>query len=119
MRHPNPGTIIQTSGKGSYGLYALNGGSITGNGVNVTTSGGPGVLLNAADGAAASTGPLGPGTILLQNSTITANGLGANGLFVSGAGSNISLTNSNVLSSQGSGASVSNGASLTALIHGT
>jgi hypothetical protein len=44
---------------------------------------------------------------------------------VSGAGSNISLTNSNVLSSQGSGASVNNGASLTlsgssltALVHG-
>ena len=109
----NPGTVIQTSGKGSYGLYALNGGSITGNGVNVTTSGGLGVLLNTADGAAASSGPGGPGTITLQNSTVTANGLGANGLFVTGAGSSIALTNSNVLSSQGSGASVNNGASLT------
>ena len=109
----NPGTVIQTSGKGSYGLYALNGGSITGNGVNVTTSGGLGVLLNTADGAAASSGPGGPGTITLQNSTVTANGLGANGLFVTGAGSSITLTNSNVLSSQGSGASVNNGASLT------
>ena len=121
----NPGTVIQTSGKGSYGLYALNGGNITGNGVNVTTSGGLGVLLNTADGAAASTGPGGPGTITLQNSTVTANGLDANGLFVTGAGSSITLTNSNVLSSQGSGASVNNGASLTlsgssltALVHG-
>ncbi len=121
----NPGTVIQTSGKGSYGLYALNAGSITGNGVNVTTSGGLGVLLNTADGAAASTGPGGPGTIALQNSTVTANGLDANGLFVTGAGSSITLTNSNVLSSQGSGASVNNGASLTlsgssltALVHG-
>jgi outer membrane autotransporter protein len=121
----NPGTVIQTSGKGSYGLYALNGGSITGNGVNVTTSGGLGVLLNTADGAAASTGSGGPGTITLQNSTVTANGLGVNGLFVTGAGSSITLTNSNVLSSQGSGASVNNGASLTlsgssliALVHG-
>jgi hypothetical protein len=109
----NPGTVIQTSGKGSYGLYALNAGSISGNGVMVTTSGGLGVLLNTADGAAASTGPSGPGTITLQNSTITANGLGANGLFLSGAGSDITLTNSNVLSSQGSGASVNNSASLT------
>jgi hypothetical protein len=121
----NSGTVIQTSGKGSYGLFALNAGSISGNGVNVTTSGGLGVLLNTADGAAASTGLMGPGTITLQNSTITANGLGANGLFVSGAGSSISLTNSNILSSQGSGASVNNGASLTlsgssltALVHG-
>jgi outer membrane autotransporter protein len=121
----NPGIVIQTSGKGSYGLYALNGGSITGNGVNVTTSGGLGVLLNTADGAAALTGPMGPGTITLQNSTITANGVGANGLSVSGAGSSITVTNSNIVSSQGDGASVSNsanltlsGSSFTALIHG-
>jgi outer membrane autotransporter protein len=120
-----PGVVIQTSGKGSYGLYALNGGSISGNGIVVTTSGGLGVLLNTADGAAALTGPTGPGTITLQNSTITANGAGANGLSVSGAGSSITLTNSNVLSSQGNGASVNNsanltlsGSSLTALIHG-
>ncbi|HYY27993.1 MAG TPA: autotransporter outer membrane beta-barrel domain-containing protein, partial [Chthoniobacterales bacterium] len=56
---------------------------------------------------------------------ITANGLGANGLSVSGAGSIISLSNSNIVSSQGNGALVENGAnltltgsSLTALIHG-
>ena len=119
------GTVVQTSGKGSYGLFASNGGSISGNGLNVTTSGGIGILLNTADGVAASTGSIGPGTITLQNSTITANGLGANGLFVSGAGSSITLTNSNILSSLGSGASVNNGAilslsssNLTALVHG-
>ena len=119
------GTVVQTSGKGSYGLFASNGGSISGNGLNVTTSGGFGILLNTADGVAASTGSIGPGTITLQNSTITANGLGANGLFVSGAGSSITLTNSNILSSLGSGASVNNGAilslsssNLTALVHG-
>jgi outer membrane autotransporter protein len=121
----NPGTLIQTSGKGSYGLYALNGGSIFGNGVLVTTAGGLGILLNTADGVAALTGPTGPGTITLQNSTITANGPGANGIAVSGVASSITLTNSSILSSQGSGASVNNGgnltlagSNLTALVHG-
>jgi hypothetical protein len=113
------------SGKGSYGLYALNGGSIVGNGILVTTSGGLGILLNTADGIAALTGPMGPGTIALQNSTIKANGLDSNGIAVSGVGSSVTLTNSSVLSSQGSGASVNNGANLTpsgsnltALVHG-
>jgi outer membrane autotransporter protein len=121
----NPGSVIQTSGKGSYGIFASNGGSITGNGVNVTTSGGLGVLLNTADGVAASTGIFGPGRVALQNSTVTAAGPGANGLFVSGAGSNIALTNSMVLSLLGNGASVNGGAGLilsnaflTALNHG-
>jgi outer membrane autotransporter protein len=109
----NPGSVIQTSGKGSYGIFAANGGSITGNGVNVTTSGGLGVLLNTADGAAASTDILGPGTITLQNSAVTVAGPGANGLFVSGAGSSIALTNSIVLSLLGNGASVNGGGRLT------
>src|SRR5271165_6595523 len=120
-----PGTVINTSGNGSYGLFAMSGGNITGNGISVTTTGGLGLLLNTADGAAASTGSSGPGTIVLQNSTISANGLGANGLFVSGAGSSISIVNSNIVSSQGDGALVENGAnltlsgsSLTALVHG-
>src|SRR5271166_1128974 len=119
------GTAINTSGNGSYGLSATNGGIIVGNGISVTTTGGLGFLLNTADGAAASTGSSGPGTIMLQNSTISANGLGANGLFVSGAGSSISIVNSNVVSSLGNGALVENGAnltlagsSLTALVHG-
>jgi outer membrane autotransporter protein len=119
------GDSINTSGSGSYGLLASSGGSITGTGISVTTSGGLESLLNTADGAAALTGSSGPGTIVLQNSNITANGLGANGLFVSGTGSSISLTNSNVVSSRGDGALVENGAtltltgsSLTALIHG-
>src|SRR5271157_1687554 len=119
------GTAINTSGNGSYGLSATNGGIIVGNGISVTTTGGLGLLLNTADGAAASTGSSGPGTIMLQNSTISANGLGANGLFVSGAGSSISIVNSNIVSSQGDGALVENGAnltlsgsSLTALVHG-
>ena len=121
----SPGTVINTSGNGSYGLFALSGGSIVGNGISIATTGGLGSLLNTADGAAALTGPAGPATITLQNSTISANGLAANGLFVSGAGSSISLTNSNVVSSEGNGALVDNGASLTladsnitALIHG-
>ena len=121
----NPGTVINTSGNGSYGLFALSGGNITGDGINVTTTGRPDLLLNTADGAAALTGTSGPATITLQNSAISANGLGANGLFVSGAGSSISLINSNVVSSLGNGALVDNGANLTltgstttALIHG-
>ena len=121
----NPGTIIGTSGNGSFGLLAVSGGNIVGNGISVATSGGRGSLLNTADGAAALAGPSGPATIALQNSIISANGPGANGLFVSGAGSSISLTNSNIVSSKGNGAFVDNGAnltltgsSLTALLHG-
>jgi outer membrane autotransporter protein len=119
------GTAISTSGNGSYGLFATNGGIIAGNGISVTTTGGLGLLLNTADGAAASTGPSGPGTIMLANSTISANGLLANGLLVSGSGSSISVFNSNVVSSLGNGALVENGANLTlsgsnltALVHG-
>ena len=92
----NLGSVINTSGNGSYGLLALNGGNIVGNGISVMTTGGLSLLLNTADGAAALAGPSGPATIFLQNSTITANGLGANGLFVSGAGSSISLIDSNL-----------------------
>jgi fibronectin-binding autotransporter adhesin len=72
MVNLKPGTVINTSGNGSYGLFATSGGNIVGNGVSVTTTGGLGLLLNTADGAAASTGPSGPGTIVLQNSTISA-----------------------------------------------
>jgi outer membrane autotransporter protein len=120
-----PGTVISTSGNGSYGLFATSGGNISGNGISVTTSGSLGLLLHTADGAAASTGSSGPGTIVLVNSTISANGFAANGLFVSGPGSSISIFNSNVVSSLGDGALVENGgnltlagSSLTALIHG-
>ena len=119
------GTAINTSGNGSYGLFATNGGTIVGNGISVTTTGRLGFLLNTADGAAASTGSSGPGTMVLANSTINATGLLANGLLVSGPGSSISIFNSNVVSSLGNGALVENGAnltlagsSLTALIHG-
>jgi outer membrane autotransporter protein len=120
-----PGVVINTSGNGAYGLFALSGGRIIGSGVSVTTSGRLGVLLNTADGVAAVTGPFGPGTIALQNSTISANGPGANGLFVSGPGSRITLANSDILSSKGCGALVDNSArltlfnsSLTAFLHG-
>jgi hypothetical protein len=84
-----------------------------------------GLLLNTADGAAASTGASSPGTIVLANSTISVSGLLANGLLVSGSGSSISIFNSNVVSSLGNGALVENGANLTltgsnltALVHG-
>jgi outer membrane autotransporter protein len=109
------GGSVTTLNNGSIGLLATNGGQISAAGVNISTQG---VI---AYGALAQTGSV----ITLQNSNITVNGLGTNGLFVSGAGSSISLTNSNVLSTQGSGASVDNGASLTlsgssltALVHG-
>ena len=166
-----PNTIITTAGSGGIGIFALTGGTVTANGVAITTSGILSLSGFSADGAAA----LG-GTIILDNSSITTSGANANGLHafdanskifgtnitittsgalasgvkaenggqvnlngatvttqgagafglsLSGAGSRITLTNSNLLSLQGSGASVNNGASLTlsgtnltALVHG-
>jgi outer membrane autotransporter protein len=167
----DPNTTITTAGSGGFGIFALTGGTVTANGIAITTSG----LLSPAgfhaDGAAA----LG-GTIKLENSSIRTSGVNADGLhvfdahskifgtnltiatsglgaagaeadngglirlnggsittagvnaygaFASGAGSSIAISNSDVLSSKGSGASVDNGArlalagsTLTALLHG-
>jgi outer membrane autotransporter protein len=65
------------------------------------------------------------GLIDLTNATITVDGINGYGLTVSGAGSSISVFNSTISSTLGSGALVENGASLslvdstlTALIHG-
>jgi outer membrane autotransporter protein len=166
-----PTAIITTSGAGGFGIFALVGGTVTANGITITTSGFLSPSGFDADGAAA----LG-GTIKLENSSIKTSGDNADGLhvfdansrifgtnltittsgrqaagaeadngglirlnggsiataganaygaLVSGIGSRITLTDSDVLSSNGSGVSVSNGAnltlagsSLTALLHG-
>ncbi len=109
------GGSITTTNAGSNGLLATAGGQITAAGIDISTQGA------IAHGALAETG----GIITVQNSTITVNGPDANGLSVSGPGSRIALNNSNVVSTQGNGASVDSGASLTlsgssltALFHG-
>src|SRR5260370_7109392 len=62
----DPGTTITTTGRGGIGIFALTGGTVTANGVVITTSGILSLLSGfSADGAAA----LG-GTITLANSTI-------------------------------------------------
>ena len=107
---------VRTSGVNADGLHVFDGRSkIFGTNLTITTSG-----LGAA-GAEADNG----GSIQLNGGSITTAGVNAYGAFASGAGSSIAITNSDVLSSQGSGASVDNGArltlagsSLTALIHG-
>src|SRR5258707_3871489 len=107
---------VRTSGVNADGLHVFDGHSkIFGTNLTIATSG-----LGAA-GAEADNG----GSIQLNGGSITTAGVNAYGAFVSGAGSSIAFTNSNVLSSKGSGASVDNGArlilagsSLTALLHG-
>ena len=167
----DPNTTITTTGRGGIGIFALTGGTVTANGITITTSG---FLSSAgfnADGAAALGGTIdlknssvrtsgvnadglhvfdahskifgtnltiatsgrgaagaeadNGGSIRLNGGSITTAGVNAYGAFASGAGSSIAFTNSDVLSSQGSGASVDNGArltlagsSLTALVHG-
>ncbi len=167
----DPNTTITTTGRGGIGIFALTGGTVTANGITITTSGFLSPAGFNADGAAAlggtidlenssvrtsgvnadglhvfdgrskifgtnltiTTSGLGAagaeadngGSIQLNGGSITTAGVNAYGAFASGAGSSIAITNSDVLSSQGSGASVDNGArltlagsSLTALIHG-
>ena len=167
----NPNTTITTSGRGDFGIFALTGGTVTANGITITTSGFLSPAGFNADGAAALGGTIdlrnssvrtsgvnadglhvfdanskifgtnltiatsgrgaagaeadNGGSIRLNGGSITTAGVNAYGAFASGAGSSIAFTNSDVLSSQGSGASVDNGArltlagsSLTALVHG-
>jgi len=108
------GGKIEIVGDNSVGLFADNG-KIFGTNLTVATLG------RGAAGAEADNG----GSIRLNGSSITTAGINAYGASVSGAGSSITFTNSDVLSSQGSGASVDNGArltlagsNLTALVHG-
>lgn len=80
----NPNTVITTSGNGGFGIFASAGGTVTGNGIAITTSGFLGLAGFNADGAAA----LG-GTINLENSGITTSGDNASGLHALGANSQI------------------------------
>ena len=108
------GTVI-TLGGGAFGLSATDYGKITAAGTSITTSGAGSSGLFALNG----------GGINGNSLNVTVGGLGADGLVVSGAGSNITLTNSSLLSLLGNAASVENsgtlnlyGSSVTALIHG-
>jgi outer membrane autotransporter protein len=114
------GSVILDGGKigivgdNSFGLFADNG-KIFGTNLTIATSGRGAASAEADNG----------GSILLNGGSLTTAGVNAYGALVSGAGSRIVLTDSNVLSSKGSGASVDNGArltlaesSLTALLHG-
>ena len=167
----DPNTTITTTGRGGIGVFALTGGTVTANGITITTSGFLSPAGFNADGAAALGGTIdlknsgvrtsgvnadglhvfdghskifgtnltiatsgrgaagaeadNGGSIQLNGGSITTAGVNAYGAFASGAGSSIAFTNSDVLSSQGTGASVDNGArltlagsSLTALVHG-
>jgi hypothetical protein len=96
------GGKIEIVGNNSVGLFADNG-KIFGTNLTVATLG------RGAAGAEADNG----GSIRLNGSSITTAGINAYGASVSGAGSSIAFTNSDVLSSQGSGASVDNGARLS------
>src|SRR6516225_6304680 len=104
-----PGTVISTSGRGSYGLLAMSGGNIIGNGISVTTTGGLGLLLNSADGAA-TTG----GKFNLENSSITTSGDNADGLHVLGGNGAIIGTNLAIVTSGriAAGAEADNGGSI-------
>jgi outer membrane autotransporter protein len=97
-------STIRTSGDNADGLHVFDANSkIFGTDLTISTSG------RAAAGAEADNG----GSIQLNGSSITTAGVNAYDALVSGNGSRMLLTNSNVLSSRGSGASVANGASLT------
>jgi outer membrane autotransporter protein len=108
--------IITTHGAKASGAEADNGGLIElSGGTVVTTSGADSSGLSALNG----------GGIRGNSINVTVGGLNAEGLVVSGIGSNITLNSSSVLSLLGNGASVENGgtlnlygSSVTALIHG-
>jgi hypothetical protein len=105
----NPGTTITTSGIGGLGIFALDGGTVTANGITITTSGflSPGGF--DADGAAT----LG-GTINLANSSITTSGDNADGLHVLGGNGEIIGTNLTIVTSgrMAAGAEADNGGSI-------
>jgi outer membrane autotransporter protein len=106
---------ISMKGVDSHGVEARRTGKIFGTNLTIATSGPGGA------GAEADIG----GSIRLNGGSITTTGVNAYGASVSGIASRIALTNSDVLSSHGSGAFVGDGASLTltessmtALLHG-
>jgi outer membrane autotransporter protein len=106
---------ISMKGVDSHGAEARGTGKIFGTNLTIVTSGPGGAGAEADNG----------GSIHLNGGSITTTGVNAYGASVSGIASHIALTNTDVLSSNGSGAFVSNGASLTltessvtALLHG-
>src|SRR5271166_4240336 len=105
----NPGTTIKTSGIGGFGIFALAGGTVTANGITITTSGflSPGGF--DADGAATM-----GGTITLENSSITTSGDNADGLHVLGGNGQIIGTNLTIVTSgrMAAGAEADNGGSI-------
>src|SRR5271157_6198149 len=105
----NPGTTITTSGIGGLGIFALAGGTVTANGITITTSGflSPGGFH--ADGAATM-----GGTINLENSSITTAGDNADGLHVLGGNGEIIGTNLTIVTSgrMAAGAEADNGGSI-------
>ncbi|MBV9276508.1 MAG: autotransporter outer membrane beta-barrel domain-containing protein, partial [Verrucomicrobia bacterium] len=108
-------STLTADGPGASGALAENNGLMIVRASTITADG------LRASGAVAENG----GLISFNASTITANGLGSYGVKVSDSASTIRLVNSNIISKEGSGALVENGANLalansnlTALIHG-
>jgi outer membrane autotransporter protein len=102
-----PKTAITNGGAGGIGIFALNGGTVTANGISVMTTG----ILSSlsgldADGAAAQ-----GGTINLKDSSITTIGADANGLHALDANSTIFGTNLTIktFGAAASGAEADNG----------
>jgi outer membrane autotransporter protein len=105
-----PGTTITTIGAGGIGILASNGGRVDAHGVAITTSG----IFSALSGFHADGATALSGSITLENSSITTNGDGADGLHATDAnssifGTNLSITTNGVL---GSGAEADQGGSI-------
>src|SRR6266446_894325 len=105
----DPNTTITTTGRGGIGIFALTGGTVTANGITITTSGFLSPAGFNADGAAA----LG-GTIDLKNSSVRTSGVNADGLHVFDAHSKIFGTNLTIATSGrgAAGAEADNGGSI-------
>jgi hypothetical protein len=105
----DPNTAITTTGRGGIGVFALTGGTVTANGITITTSGFLSPAGFNADGAAA----LG-GTIDLKNSSVRTTGVNADGLHVFDAQSKIFGTNLTIATSGlgAAGAEADNGGSI-------
>lgn len=102
----NSGTNVTMEGPGGIGIMALNGGRVIADGITITTKGITSLDGFKADGVAAS-----GGTISLENSSITTDGDGADGLHALTAGSEIFGTNVTITTKGvfGSGAEADNG----------
>src|SRR5258708_7984265 len=105
----DPNTTITTTGRGGIGIFALTGGTVTANGITITTSGFLSPAGFNADGAAA----LG-GTIDLKNSGVRTSRVNADGLHVFDGHSKIFGTNLTIATSGrgAAGAEADNGGSI-------